>query len=402
MRALLAAVLIGIPILTSPHTVPGTGIDPSWSAVLSYAHEKHLQFGRDIVYTFGPTGFLTTLWFLPYAHGLRMMTDVLLCFGLAAGVCLLAWRLELAPGLLLMGSFSFLSTSYLPGADLFIPMGLLCWGLLCVPGRGGLSTAAAVVLTGLAVFAAMGKGTSLFVAVPTVALLALDQARRGRRRVARAMAGVFAAGTTFCWLLFGQALAGIPAFLHGLWLMSRDYGGTMQATDPRCGPTILMQAAIASALAGGLIGCRCRLGLGRAKAGTSTPRWLAAAWLFGMLFVLWKSGMTRASLYHVNLLLAFVVLLALALEALPLPPGRGRRWIWGFTLLCCLVSSTTLEQGAGAALGAALRLSPLTRPLAFVVDADRRGAVVGGAGERVPLQAAGGAFGGVAGGRGHE
>src|SRR5215472_17213894 len=43
-----------------PVTAPRDSLPQSWEAVLSFATAHHLQWGRDIVYTYGPLGFLTS------------------------------------------------------------------------------------------------------------------------------------------------------------------------------------------------------------------------------------------------------------------------------------------------------------------------------------------------------
>src|SRR5207249_8851927 len=99
--------------------------------VLSYAHEHGLQFGRQIVFSYGPLGFLTSRHFFPHAAGLRMMVDVLLGFTVAAGVCLVAWRLGWFWRWLLLGLFVVVTANIDPRADLLLYIGLLCWGVLC-------------------------------------------------------------------------------------------------------------------------------------------------------------------------------------------------------------------------------------------------------------------------------
>ena len=39
---------------------PGPGVDASWNAGLAMAVEQGLHFGRDVVFTYGPLGFLST------------------------------------------------------------------------------------------------------------------------------------------------------------------------------------------------------------------------------------------------------------------------------------------------------------------------------------------------------
>ncbi len=56
-------VFIGlVGLLTMPTLQPyvGTGTDPSWSIALNMATARHLRFGKDIVFTFGPLGFLAS------------------------------------------------------------------------------------------------------------------------------------------------------------------------------------------------------------------------------------------------------------------------------------------------------------------------------------------------------
>src|SRR5262249_49751828 len=46
----------------------------SEKAVLSYAHQHGLQFGKDIIFTYGPLGFLVSRYFFSHAAGARMAT----------------------------------------------------------------------------------------------------------------------------------------------------------------------------------------------------------------------------------------------------------------------------------------------------------------------------------------
>src|SRR5215469_7324240 len=61
----LTAFFIALVILTVPSAPPDLGIDASWCAVLNWAHQHGLQFGQDVVFTYGPLGFLVA----PYYFG---------------------------------------------------------------------------------------------------------------------------------------------------------------------------------------------------------------------------------------------------------------------------------------------------------------------------------------------
>src|SRR6185295_12222702 len=44
-------------IFTFPE-MPGAGLDPSWRMALGYMFDHGMQFGRDVVFTYGPLGFI--------------------------------------------------------------------------------------------------------------------------------------------------------------------------------------------------------------------------------------------------------------------------------------------------------------------------------------------------------
>ena len=54
----LAAVLLMLSFVTFPTPPPDNDVDSSLSGVLNYAHIHGIQFGPDLVFTYGPLGFL--------------------------------------------------------------------------------------------------------------------------------------------------------------------------------------------------------------------------------------------------------------------------------------------------------------------------------------------------------
>ena len=61
-RPMLAflAILFACLLLLMPWTpwMPARGLDPSWNSVLDYAFNSRLQFGPDVIFTYGPLGFV--------------------------------------------------------------------------------------------------------------------------------------------------------------------------------------------------------------------------------------------------------------------------------------------------------------------------------------------------------
>jgi hypothetical protein len=58
-RLLPSALLVVLVTWEVPEFVPGTGFDDSWRLALNLAAEHGLDYGRDIVFTYGPLGFLS-------------------------------------------------------------------------------------------------------------------------------------------------------------------------------------------------------------------------------------------------------------------------------------------------------------------------------------------------------
>lgn len=53
--------------------MPESGLDPSWVFVLNRAFTHHLQFGKEIIFTFGPYGFLYSGLFYPELYGFQIV-----------------------------------------------------------------------------------------------------------------------------------------------------------------------------------------------------------------------------------------------------------------------------------------------------------------------------------------
>src|ERR1700685_2768966 len=59
-----------------PYATFTQSLDSSWTAVLVYAGEKGLQFGRDIVFTYGPLGFFCIHYYSPHAAVARILFEI--------------------------------------------------------------------------------------------------------------------------------------------------------------------------------------------------------------------------------------------------------------------------------------------------------------------------------------
>ena len=55
---------------------PSLGLDPSWQMALNHGWTNHWIFGSDVVFTYGPWGWLTTLFYDPETFPLRLAWEL--------------------------------------------------------------------------------------------------------------------------------------------------------------------------------------------------------------------------------------------------------------------------------------------------------------------------------------
>src|SRR5579862_9906345 len=171
-RVLLSALFISLVFLTVPMAAANLGVDSSWCAVLNWAHERGLQFGKDIVFTYGPLGYLIAPYTLTQPSGSLILTNAALSFHAALGLCLVMGRLAWPWRYLLLGTFVVEAANTELRSDLSLEIGLLCWGLLCISESSRRQKLCAVFFVLLATFAALSKVIYLFVAGFSVCAIA--------------------------------------------------------------------------------------------------------------------------------------------------------------------------------------------------------------------------------------
>src|SRR5579871_4626136 len=161
-------------------------VDASYQAVLAYAHKTGMQFGQDLVCSYGPLGYLSNECFIPSTPWVaRMFFEVIFGLIIATGFCLLAWRIAWPWRLVLLGFFILVvSPLHWYGDALYADLGIFTWGLLCFLESGPRLRAFVLALVALAVLGALVKFTFLILGVLTIGLVACDLVLRGNRRLA--------------------------------------------------------------------------------------------------------------------------------------------------------------------------------------------------------------------------
>jgi hypothetical protein len=333
--AVATACLLMLTLLTIPPPPTTLWCDPSYGTVLSFAHREGLQYGTDLVTTYGPAGFLIYYYYSPHAAFLRLITDLLLGSVIAGGICWLAWRLRLLPRILLLVLCGFGASNLEPRTDLLIYLGFLSWGLLCWLETGRKLAAAVAVFAVFSAFCGLAKTSFLMLALFGVGMLWVDLALRRQWRLAGMLAAAFVATFLLGWLLLGQKLSGLPQFLRSLVAVVGVYNQTSSLEGL---PRFIERGWITGLLALAVVGARTLV--------CDTQKWRCAtalAWNLGLLFLVWKHGFVRGDASHVVFFFGFALVLGFALDALPCRFSWVRTAAFGATLACALVAGWTLQ-----------------------------------------------------------
>ena len=339
--------------------------------------------GTDIVFTYGPLGFLTIPCFSGSFVVLRIVVDVALALAVAAPLCVLSWRLGIAWRFLVLGSFLVVTANIQAEAqDLLIYVGLFCWGLLCLQeSRRVWAYVACLIL--FAAFSALTKLTCLIAAGLTIGAVALDHflrevaagsadlrsavspicnqqtapgvphtrgvqetasLRYGRLRIwavrSLTILAVFVLFFMAGWLSAGQSLIVLPAFLSRGFLMAGTYDQTM-GVEPPLAALILGLLAVITALAAVIMRC-----LKVFEPSNPLRRWrqcVLLIWLTSLLFLTWKHGFVRADSIHVFFFAGFVPMLPLLIQTLHCQNRFAKRLGVLFGIGCCVLSVLSLE-----------------------------------------------------------
>ena len=300
-------------------------LEPSWVAAITEAAANGWQFGREIIYTYGPLGHLAHSTFAERLFTPNLIGRALLSAGFLLLIGGLSHRLSLARRAI------FLITAVLIAALSYQAMCLFaiaCTGhLISVSSRERTwCTSLAVIGLVFSAAAALIKLTFFFYAVVALSAAAIagGMARRNWKWTAGCL-GLFAVTVAAFWIMAGQRLTGFPLFLRTALEVTSGYASTMNLPAP---PHVLWSGIAVAVLV--------LFQLAALTWTTNEPRHHAFI-LFILvlaLFVSWKLGFTRAD-SHTNEFFAFAIMIALGAQRF-FPAARGAA-VHAAENLCVLV-----------------------------------------------------------------
>ncbi|MBI4860980.1 MAG: hypothetical protein HY815_12105 [Candidatus Riflebacteria bacterium] len=354
LLALVAWTVLALALLPLPAILPGAGGDSSWQWALQELRARGARWGTDVVFTYGPLGFVH-----PRMYDPRTFHVVFACWaGLAFLGAVALVRVAPAqrwPAVWTVGVaalFALLAGCH-PDTGVVLVVAAIARALLTRTGR--ISAADVVLATGAGVIG-LTKGTFLCL-VSALAAAALACAvveslfsvraptgGSGSRAWTRpgSIVGLIALGFLGGAFALRQRPADVVAFLTGTIDVASGYPDLLSLEGPP-GPAFLYLITLAVLL----------FGLVRSSAMPGLPAPMAhAAWVGAAGFLVFRAGFTRQD-SHVGIAvtsLAGIVLLDLDLW--PGPASRGPVAL-GQTLEDNLEAFTTAKDRIGRAAGLA-------------------------------------------------
>jgi hypothetical protein len=331
----LTGMILGFSLVNGSLGRPDSLLDASWQEMLIHARSVGLQFGRDIIFTWGPWGFLCD----GYHLGSLEATPILcwqvagqFMIGLALAYLtrnLALWRKIAFVVALLAFHWLFLDTAY------FVLMALICIAGLMNRDTSILGVVAWTFGLG---FLSQLKFTYLMISSAAVLTSMACWALRGTWARVGALALGYLCAVAAAWAAAGQNLGNLYPYVRRSIEISSGYADAM-GTDESWA-TFLSGAALA-------LLCLAFLWEVFRKAPERAFGLCASGFLAFLLFVVWKESFIRADLVtlggHVFGFFTSLLILGPALPGLFFP---GRRWHWfDSSIVLCLVAVACFDPG---------------------------------------------------------
>jgi hypothetical protein len=305
----------------------GIELDPSWQAALVDAHAKGRFFGRDLVFTYGPFGYLFSYCWPENALHTKLVWEYAGRLALMACFVAAAWKLPIGRRFALFAGTLLVAHRFVDTPQIV----LIC--LISVNWLLADKKSVWQLALGLVVLSFLSQAKFTYFLLCFTALVCasgLGCLRRNWRQAAGVPLGF--AGLWLCWwLLAGQNPFHIAAFIRRCVEISNGYTWAM-GMEVEWG-----------ALFWGLLSL---LSLGWALVwfGTRDSRkfehWATALFCGAALYLTWKHGFTRAD-GHVVGFFTFAVLLGCVLPAW-FQPRRGLVWS-DLSILLALAGAFTVD-----------------------------------------------------------
>lgn len=290
-------------LMVFPSNLPTLKLDSSWQSVLNFAAIHHLQYGVDIVFTYGPLGYLRQDQYCAGTWWQVMLFQALSRFVYLA----LVWS-SVRESQAFCGGKKSEWLPFLFGAALLPAIDGESFYLLLITFAGACLLKPrkidwlAFAVSALMALLALMKGTYLVFTLVVMGCVAIWRLMNARRLEAVLLPASFLLTFGFGWRVLGhQQFAHLPAWLGSVMEITSGYQRAMAVTPER------------NQLAGGVL---VLLVLGAAllmNLSSSGKSFLTVLLMACGLFLAWKQGFIRSLEFETKIFFIFALTLAFAL-----------------------------------------------------------------------------------------
>jgi hypothetical protein len=325
--------------------MPSADLDPSWRMALGYFYEHGMQYGRDVVFSYGPLGFVmgktysgVQWWPLIIGQlGLAVISALVIAFQASR----LAGR-----GRLLFLIFAILFGVHYEDALHMLVITILGFELLRRGNTGWKQTTLLIALT-LSVYGQI-KFTNSMLATFVVLVACAYSCWMKRWREAAGLASAYGIAYVGGWLLAGQELRNLPAYFAGSQQISEGFLWAMGFPSPF---SPLWKAVL-------ILGLLVSYALIHFRSNPDKPRAIANTVMLGaFIYLNWKHGFVRADGHMIGFFYCALLPLTAYPALLDDPPRFRRAHYWAF-LAAMLLSMWALENALWGVVRNALQHAP--------------------------------------------
>ena len=314
-------------------------LDPSWHAVMEYAAAHHWQFGTQIVFTFGPLGFLSTRTSLGHLIAARVTFAFFWSAVVALAAVGVAKRL---PGWVRYAFLAWLVVFTVSEGIDQTAFFVMAYGTVLLLSDAPRERWQAPVFVCAAVILSLIKITFLIAGLAS--LLVVLTCWICQRKIVPALVLALAAPLGFiaCWMALGQAPSHLIPWFEHAWQLSAGYSAAMNLVPK----TPVLAAAVAALV--------CFVGAFVATATGShgaIPDQAILVTIAQYVFFAWKEGFTRSGDWHVFVFFWFLPLgiAFLFRQDISSPAESLRQMVPGIALaaatVCCLAGANFQISG---------------------------------------------------------
>jgi hypothetical protein len=303
--------LLAVLIFTFPR-YPDPELDASWRMALGWFFQQGLQFGREVVFTYGPLGFLMGKTYSGLQFGSLVWWQAVQAAVFASIIMANERGLRGTPRVFYYLFFLLFGVIYEDALHMII-IALLGWEL--VRRAGGPSRRSTPLIALFLAVLGIIKFTNLMLAAFVVLVAAALELWQRRPRTALVPAGWFFGGYLALWILCRQNPLNLPIYLLRSWDVSQGYQAAMGLPTP---PAALWKALVVLAALIAYTALYCRLS-------PDKPRALAfSGVLTAFIYLNWKHGFVRADGHMIGFFICALVPVAM----FPVLMEDAARWRW--------------------------------------------------------------------------